>query len=53
LNGRTCGGLPRRLVLVRDERQWVLEASGEWLEDHSQFWEASDFDSRAAQGIAL
>jgi len=53
LNGRTCGGLPRRLVLVRDERQWVLEASGEWLEDHSQFWEASDFEARAAQGIGL
>jgi hypothetical protein len=48
-NGRTCGGLPRRLVLVRDERQWVLDASGEWLEDESQFWEASDFDAIAAR----
>jgi len=53
LNGRACGGLPRRLVLVRDERQWVLEASGEWREDDSLFWEASDFEARTAQGIAL
>src|SRR5690242_1215999 len=52
-NGRPCGGRPRRLVLARDERQWVLEASGEWLEDHSEFWEASDFEARAAQGVAL
>ena len=48
-NGRACGGMPRRLVLMRDERQWVLEASGEWLEDESQFWEASDFEAHAAR----
>ena len=46
-NSRTCGGLPRRLVLVRDERQWVLDASGDWSEDDSAFWERSDFDARA------
>jgi len=48
-NGRACGGLPRRLVLVRDERQWVLEASGEWLEDDSQYWELADFEAHAAR----
>jgi hypothetical protein len=46
-NGRACGGLPRRLMLVLDERQWVLEASGEWIEDDSVFWEHSDFEAHA------
>ena len=44
-NGRICGGRPRRLVLERDERHWVLDASGEWIEDEFQFWEASDFEA--------
>ncbi|GAB2176253.1 hypothetical protein [Dongia sp. agr-C8] len=48
-NGRACGGRPRRLVLVRDEQQWVLDASGEWLEDDSAFWEPSDFEALAAR----
>ena len=48
-NGRACGGLPRRLMLLRDERQWLLDAAGEWLEDESQFWEQSDFDAIAAR----
>src|SRR5262245_35524169 len=43
--GDVCRGLPRRLILTRDERSWVLEASGEWIEDHSQFWEHSDFEA--------
>jgi len=49
-DGRACGGLPRRLVLVRDERQWMLEASGDWVEDESLFWEHGDFELRAEQG---
>ena|SRR5689334_20684863 len=53
LNGRVCGGLPRRLVLVRDEHQWVLDASGEWLEDDSAFWETSDFEARPAHRAAI
>lgn len=44
-NGGVCGGLPRRLVLVRDERRWHLEASGDWVEDESVFWEHSDFEA--------
>jgi hypothetical protein len=48
-DGRACGGLPRRLVLVRDERRWVLDASGEWLEDESQFWEPGDFEAHAGR----
>jgi len=51
--GRACGGLPRRLVLVRDERQWVLEASGDWTENESVFWEHSDFEALAARGRRL
>ena len=47
-NGRTCGGKPRQLALVRDERRWVLDASGAWLEDESVFWEHSDFDAITA-----
>ena len=47
--GRACGGLPRRLVLVRDERQWALDASGDWAEDESLFWEHGDFEARAEQ----
>ncbi len=43
--GVVCGGLPRRLILTRDERSWVLEASGEWIEDHAQFWEQGDFEA--------
>jgi hypothetical protein len=53
LNGRVCGGLPRRLALVRDEHRWVLDASGEWFEDDSAFWEASDFEARAAHHAAI
>lgn len=49
-SGQACGGLPRRLVLVRDERQWLLDASGEWVEDDSLFWEPSDFEARTASG---
>ena len=48
--GDACGGLPRRLILTRDDRRWVLEASGEWIEDESQFWEHSDFAARATPG---
>ena len=51
-NGSACKGLPRRLVLVRDERQWHLDASGDWIEDDSAFWERSDFDSRAESGAS-
>ncbi len=47
-NGRACGGLPRRLVLLRDDRQWMLDSSGDWREDDSQFWEPSDFEAHAA-----
>ena len=47
--GGACGGLPRRLVLVRDERQWVLDDSGDWVEDQSVFWEHGDFEARAAR----
>lgn len=44
-NGDACGGLPRRLVLLRNERRWVLEAStGQWTEDDYAFWEDADFD---------
>jgi hypothetical protein len=46
-NGRACGGLPRRLVLVRDAQEWVLDASGEWRADDSAFWEPSDFEARS------
>jgi hypothetical protein len=45
--GSVCGGLPRRLVLVREERRWVLDASGDWIEDESVFWEQSDFEALA------
>jgi hypothetical protein len=45
--GRACGGQPRRLVLIRNERQWVLDASGDWVEDESVFWEHSDFEALA------
>ena len=48
-NGGACGGLPRRLVLMRDERRWVLDDSGDWVEDRSVFWEHSDFEARAAR----
>jgi hypothetical protein len=48
--GGTCGGLPRRLVLLRDERRWTLDASGDWVEDHALFWEQSDFEARAERG---
>jgi hypothetical protein len=51
--GRACGGLPRRLVLVRDERRWMLEASGAWTEDDSVFWEHSDFAARSARQAAF
>jgi len=46
-NGRSCGGRPRRLILLRDERQWVLDASGDWQEDESAYWEESDFEMLA------
>jgi hypothetical protein len=49
-SGRSCGGLPRRLLLVREERQWALDASGGWVEDQSLFWEPSDFEAGAEQG---
>lgn len=45
-NGRACGGRPRRLMLVRDDRQWVLDASKEWAEDDSAYWEPADFERR-------
>jgi hypothetical protein len=47
-HGRACGGLPRRLVLVHDERRWVLDASG-WAEGDSAFWEPGDFEALAAR----
>jgi hypothetical protein len=49
-NGQACGGLPRRLMLVRDERHWALEASGAWIEDESHFWEQADFEALAERG---
>jgi hypothetical protein len=52
-NGRACGGLPRRLVLVREERQWLLDASGEWVEDDFACWEQADFDARAENRAAF
>jgi hypothetical protein len=48
--GQACGGLPRRLMLVRDERQWALDASGDWVEDDGLFWEPGDFEARAERG---
>lgn len=42
--GRLCGGRPRRLILTRDDRRWVLEPKGEWVEDDSAFWEEADFE---------
>ena len=53
--GATCGGHCRRLILVRDERQWVLDSTGDWAEDESTFWEQSDFDAiaeRPSQALA-
>jgi hypothetical protein len=53
--GRSCGSRPRRLILVRDERQWVLDGTGAWTEDESVFWEQSDFDAipeRPRQALA-
>jgi len=41
--GRACGGHPRRLILIRAERQWVLEPGGAWVEDDSGYWAAEDF----------
>jgi hypothetical protein len=52
VNGNACGGLPRRLTLVRDEQCWVMDASGEWREDDSAFWEPHDFEARTPQGSA-
>jgi hypothetical protein len=52
-NGRACGGLPRRLVLMRDAQQWLLDVSGEWVEDDSAFWEPSDFEARAERRAAF
>lgn len=46
-NGEACGGHPRRLILVRDERQWTLEASGAWVVDDCAYWEADDFEAAA------
>ncbi|HVT52192.1 MAG TPA: hypothetical protein VHE77_11520 [Dongiaceae bacterium] len=51
---RLCGGRPRRLILSHEGRaiegsyhhlspQWTLDASGEWVEEDSAFWEESDF----------
>ena len=31
-----------------DERRWLLDASGLWVEDESVFWEQADFDARLA-----
>jgi hypothetical protein len=42
--GKACGGRPRRLFLLREERQWMLDASGTWQEDESLYWEADDFE---------
>jgi hypothetical protein len=53
--GQSCGSRPRRLILVRDERQWVLDGAGVWAEDESAFWEESDFDAiseRPSQALA-
>ena len=47
--GRSCGGLPRRLMLIREERQWVLEADGEWAEDTGVYWEHADFEPVTAR----
>ena len=48
-NGRLCGGRPRRLILSRDDRRWVLEAKGGWVEDDSAFWEDEDFAALAVR----
>jgi hypothetical protein len=45
--GHSCGGYPRRLILIRDEQQWMLEAGGEWVEDSAAYWEAADFAPEA------
>jgi hypothetical protein len=53
-DGRACGGRPRRLVLSYEgsatdgslhhlSPHWTLDATGEWIEDDSLFWEESDF----------
>jgi hypothetical protein len=48
---RSCGGLPRRLILIREERQWVLEADGDWTEDTSAYWEEADFEAISARPL--
>jgi hypothetical protein len=56
-DGRVCGGRPRRLVLAHEgsalpgsyhhlSPQWTLDASGEWMEEDSAFWEEADFPAR-------
>jgi len=52
-NGDTCGGLPRRLILRRDDRSWVLDSSGTWIEEHSQFWERGDFEALQGRSQAV
>jgi hypothetical protein len=47
--GSRCDGLPRRLILIREERQWVLEADGDWAEDTGTYWEQADFEPVAAR----
>ena len=44
-NGRPCDGQPRRLILARGERRWVLDQAGTWVEDDTLFWESRDFDA--------
>jgi hypothetical protein len=44
--GDACSGPARRLVLIREERRWVLEPGGGWVEDESSFWESADFIPR-------
>lgn len=56
-DGRVCAGRPRRLVLAYEggsipgsfrhlSPQWTLDASGEWVEEDSAFWEEADFAAR-------
>lgn len=48
--GRSCGGQPRRLELIHDDRRWVLEAGGAWVEDENVYWEAADFAAAEMRG---
>jgi len=50
-NASTCGGLPRRLTLTRDEQSWVMEEGGAWIADDTAFWEEADFAAIARRAV--